>query len=95
MTRIIVRELIWDKWNKEHIKRHGVTIDEVEVVARNILTHKKAKQERYLIIGRTGSRIITVIIDRKGVGIYYPVTARDAAKKERRKVYEKEKKKIA
>ena len=91
MTRIVVKRLIWDKYNVEHIKKHNVTVEEVEYLAKNILAHKKAEKGRYLIIGRANLRIITVIINRIGAGIYYPVTARDAAKKERRRVYEKEK----
>lgn len=76
----------------EHIKKHSVSEKEVTEVAQDIITHERTKQGRYLIIGRTGTRILTVIIDRKKTGIYYLVTARDAAKKERKKVYEKEKK---
>lgn len=95
MTRIVIKKLVWDKQNVEHIKKHGVTVEEVESISRNIIAHKKAKQGRYLIIGRVGSRILTLIINRKGDGIYYPVTVRDAAKKERRHVYEKEKKQIS
>ena len=91
MTRIKIKTLVWDSYNIEHIKKHNVTIDEVEEVAKNIITHKKAKLARYLIIGRVGSRIISVAVHRRGVGIYYPVTARDSAKKERKIVYEKEK----
>lgn len=94
MTRIIVKELIWDERNVGHIKKHNVVPDEVEKVSKSIIIHKKAKQGRYLIIGRVGSRIVSVVINRKGLGIYYPVTARDAAKKERRQVYEKEGKQI-
>ncbi|MBI2018130.1 BrnT family toxin [Candidatus Daviesbacteria bacterium] len=95
MTRIIVRKLIWDEWNREHIKKHNVSQQEIEDVSKNVIAHEGTKQGRYLIIGRVGSRILTVIINRKETGIYYPVTARDAAKKERRKIYEKEKKQIA
>lgn len=91
MTRIKIKKLTWDEFNVEHIKKHNVTQDEVEGVARNIIAHKKAKLGRYLIIGRVGSRILSVAISRKGVGVYYPITARDAARKERRQVYEKEK----
>jgi len=91
MTRIVVRELVWDEYNSEHIKKHRVVKDEVEHVARDMVTHQKAKQGRYLIIGRVGSRIISVVISRKGAGIYYPVIARDANKLERRILYEKEK----
>lgn len=92
MTRIVVKKLIWDDWNLEHIKKHNVSQQEVLEVTQNILTHEKARQDRYLIIGRTGTRILTVIVDREDVGVYYLVTARDAAKKERKKAYEKEKK---
>jgi len=91
MTRIVVKKLIWDKHNIEHIKKHDVTAAEIESIAKNITVHKKAKQGRYLIIGRAGSRILSVIVSRKGIGIYYPVTARDSDKKERRFLYEKEK----
>ncbi|MDO8637975.1 MAG: hypothetical protein Q7R43_00225 [Candidatus Daviesbacteria bacterium] len=92
MTRIVIKKLIWDTANTEHIKKHNVGWEEVEVVSRNIITHRKAKVGRYFIFGRVGTRILTIVINRKGTGIYYPVTARDAAKKERKDVYEKEKK---
>jgi len=92
MIRIVVKKLIWDKYNIEHIKKHNVTVAEVEEIAKSTLAHKKAKKGRYLIIGRAGKRILSVVLNRKGLGVYYPVTARDAAKKERRQVYEKEKK---
>ena len=91
MTRIKVKKLIWDDFNSEHIKKHHVSIDEVEEAVKSFLTHKKTKKGRYLIICRVGKRMISVIINRKATGIYYPVTARDSAKHERIKVYEKEK----
>ena len=91
MTRIIIRKLIWDKFNVEHIKKHNVTVNEVEEVAKNIITHKKAKLGRYLIMGRVGVRIISVAVNKQGAGIYYPATPRDSARKERKVVYEKEK----
>ena len=92
MTRIVVKKLIWDKYNVEHIKKHDVKVQEVEEVAKSTLAHKKAKKGRYLIIGRAGTRILSVVLNRKGLGIYYPVTARDADKDERRILYAKEKK---
>ena len=91
MTRIIVRKLIWDAYNIEHIRKHNVRQDEVEEMAKNIVMHKKAKVGRYLILGRVGSRILSVAVSKKATGVYYPVTARDAGKKERKNVYEKEK----
>lgn len=95
MTRIVIKKLIWEEWNTEHIKKHKVSQSEAEEVSKNMLAHQKVKQGRYAVIGRIGSRILTLIVNRIGTGIYYPVTARDAAKKERRKVYEKEKTKIS
>ena len=91
MTRIVIKKLIWDEHNVEHIKKHNVTVIEVEEIAKSTVTHKKAKKGKYLIIGRAGSRILSVVIGRQGLGIYYPVTARDSDKKERRFLYEKEK----
>ncbi len=91
MTRIVIKELIWDEFNTEHIKKHNVSKKEVEQIAKNIIAHKKAKLGRYLIFGRTESRIISVAVSRRKLGVYYPVMARDSAKKERKIVYEKEK----
>lgn len=93
MTRIIVRELIWDGWNLRHINKHNVTKEEVEIVGENFTYHQKGKKDRYLVVGRSGSRIITIVIKRQAKGAYYLVTARDSDKKERRKLYEKEKNK--
>lgn len=90
MTRIKVHALIWDSWNIEHIKKHGVTQDEIIVSIRNASYHKRGHSERYLTVGRSGKRIITVILRRKRLTTYYLVTARDANKKERRDLYEKE-----
>lgn len=91
MTRIKIKKLLWDKWNVEHIKKHNITVDEVEEVAKNIITHKKAKLGRYLIMGRVGGRMISVAVSKQEAGVYYPATARDSAKKERKIIYEKEK----
>ena len=91
MTRIVIKQLIWDEWNKKHIKKHKVKVDEVENAAKKVVAHKKAKKGRYLIISRVGVRILSVVINRKGLGIYYPISARDADKRERKILYEKEK----
>lgn len=91
MTKIIIKQLIWDEYNLEHIKKHEVTVAEVENIAKNIPAHKKAKKGRYLIIGRVGTRILSVVINKIGLGTYYPVSARDSDKNERRILYEKEK----
>ncbi len=91
MTRIRINLLIWDSYNTEHITKHSVSVDEVEGAIKNLIAHKKGKKGRYIAIGRFESRLISVIIRRKTTGVYYPVTARDSSKKERKEIYEKEK----
>ena len=91
MTRIVIKELIWNAYNVEHIKKHNVTVDEAEEVGKHFISHKKGKNGRYLAVGRSGSRLISLVVKRKKVGIYYLVTARDSSRKERREIYEKEK----
>ena len=91
MTRIIVEIIIWDNWNRKYIKKHKVSIDEVERAGRNLRYHKHTYGGRYVFVGRSGKRILSVVIKRKQLKTYYVVTARDADKKERRRLYEKEK----
>ncbi len=91
MTRIRVKTIIWDQWNTEHIKKHGVLIHEVEEAGKNIIYHRKTEKNRFLAVGMSGNRMITLIIRRLESTRYFLVTARDASKKERKIVYEKEK----
>ena len=91
MTRITIKQLVWDAYNIEHIKKHDVTVDEAEEAVKNFILHKQGKKGRYLAIGISGSRLISLIVRRESVGVYYLVTARDSSKKERRDIYEKEK----
>ena len=92
MTRIAIKILIWDEWNLEHIKKHNVTKEEIETV-KEIIYHRRTYGGKYLAVGRSGQRLITIILRRKHLGEYYVVTARDASKKERKRIYEKEIKK--
>lgn len=92
MTRIIVKELVFDEYNRQHIKKHSVTETEIIEAGKNLIYHRQSYEGKYLAIGRSGTRIITIVIRNIGRGKYYVVTARDASKKERRKVYAKEKK---
>lgn len=95
MTRVIIKSLIFDVYNLTHIKKHKVNRKEIDEVGKNFIYHRRTHSGRYLAIGRTGTRIITLIIRRESAGTYYLVTARDASKKERRDLYEKEKIKIS
>lgn len=92
MTKIKVKKLIWQEWNIKHIGKHNVSVKEVEISIINFIAHKHGYKGRYILIGRSGRRIISVIVKREKANTYLVITARDADKKERRIVYEKESK---
>lgn len=92
MTRIIIKELILNEDNLEHISKHNVIKKEVIEVGNSFTYHRRTYSSRYLVIGRSGLRIITLVLRRESVGKYYLVTARDSDRKERRTIYEREKK---
>lgn len=91
MTRIKIKELVWSESNIEHVKKHRASIFEIEEAAKNYIVHRRGKFGRYLLFGRSGTRILTVVVFRVGMGTYQLVTSRDSDKNERRRVYEKEK----
>jgi hypothetical protein len=83
---IDIKRLIWDTTNREHIARHGVTPDEVEEVCHGEYVVLDGHHGRLLVIGLTskGRALTTVLDPEPEEGVYYPVTARSADKKERR-----------
>lgn len=92
MTRIVIKKIIYSESNLLHITKHKVKIQEVFKAGENLIYHKKTYQDRYLLVGKSEHRLITIILKRKSRGNYQLVTARDAGKNERKKVYEKERK---
>ena len=91
MKKIKLKSLVWDEWNVGHIKKHNLDPKQVEEVIIRVAVYKKGYSERLMVIGRSGKRIISVILSKEEKGGYYILTARDADKKERKLVYEKEK----
>jgi uncharacterized DUF497 family protein len=81
-----VRRLIWDAWNVAHIARHDVIPEEVEEVCHDEPMTSETYKGRLRVVGLTQSgRILTVILaPTPDAGVYYPVTARPADRKERR-----------
>ena len=83
---LTIRRLIWDPWNVSHIARHHVTPEEVEQVCHGQPITSQTYKGRLRVVGPTRARrMLTVILaptDQQGV--YYPVTARPADRKERR-----------
>lgn len=90
MTKVVIEKLVWDEWNRLHVKKHKISEEEILEAGKNIIYHRHTYSGRYLAIGRSGERLIAMVFYRKGKKEYYLVTARDASKKERRDIYEKE-----
>lgn len=77
---LVVRKLIWDGWNIQHIARHHVVSDEVETICHNDpVVFRGQKKGRLVVIGITAEkRLLTIILEPKGRGQYYPITAYEA-----------------
>ena len=89
---IVVRKLVWDQTNTQHIARHGVTPAEVEEVCAADIFILHGHSGRIMIVGPTKKdRALSIVLDPEPEdGVWYPVTARPADRKERR-VYKEEK----
>lgn len=81
--RIVVKELIWDDWNREHLIKHDISPEEVKEVFVGNYQTVESYRKRILIVGKTKTeRNLAVILspeDRDlkvyGDGIYYVITA--------------------
>jgi uncharacterized DUF497 family protein len=83
---IDVRRLRWDPGNLAHIARHQVTREEVEEACHGKHVARQTHHGRLLLIGATrAGRMIAVVLDPEGEDVHYPVTARSASRKERRR----------
>jgi len=86
------KKLVWDHWNKDHIKKHSVSIREVEEVYNNHIIQVESYKNRLLILGKTKQdRLLTVVCSHELQDDLYVVSARDMSKKERRIYYEQAK----
>lgn len=90
MTRIKIGRIIWDTWNTEHIKKHNVSKREANEAITRVGSYRKGYKGRVILIGRSGTRILSILVSSKKQHRYYVITARDSDKKERRLLYEKE-----
>lgn len=82
---VIIKKLIWDEWNITHIRKHDVLPDMVEEICRINSQVESASKGRIRLTGLTNKgRIVSIFLDPETEsGVYYPVSARDASKKER------------
>lgn len=83
---IQIKKILWDDWNTEHIKKHEVTVYEVEEICSGKYKEQLTYSNRIMVLGRTiGGRALAIILSEQQNGEYYVVTARDMSKKERKK----------
>lgn len=88
--RMKLPKLVWDEWNREHIKKHRVTVTETEEVYIQRELILKGKHGRVEIISKIrNGRMITIFLSFDRQQRPYVVTARDSSKKERSTYYEK------
>ncbi len=82
---ITITQLMWDDWNIDHIARHNVVPEEVELsLSDPQAIFLQAKQGRLMILGLAKKRLITTVLNaQETIGLYYVITARDMSKKER------------
>lgn len=93
MAEIDIVELVWDNVNEAHIwERHQLTRAEVEEVCYGNAANLQVANTyggRYLIVGpKRAGKLHAVVLASKGKGKFYPVSARRASIKERRKYRE-------
>ena len=86
-----IRDLIWDEWNVAHIARHRVTPAEVIELCQKDPVFRDSYRGRILVIGptRSGRMLMAALDPEPGQeGVFYPVTAHPASRKERRRYRE-------
>ncbi len=86
--------VFWDDWNREHVKKHGCTVEDVKFVCSgDHVLIKESYKDRFVVAGPgPDGRFVTVVIgaDPNGPpGTWYPFSARPSSKQEIRK-YEQE-----
>ena len=80
------QNLIWNDWNRNHIKKHKVTVNEIEEVYRSKTIKAPSYLGRNMIFGKTKrGRFLTIVISYDYQRKPYVVSARDMSKKERAK----------
>ena len=83
-----MKKLIWNEWNKRHIKKHNVTVDEVEEAYENKKFEIDSYSDRKKLYGLTNKgRMMIVIISKENNKSLYVFSARNMSRKERREYY--------
>lgn len=81
-----IARLFWDDWNRSHIEKHNVTVEEAEEAVFSEAVVKPTYKDRFQVIGPTlAGRVLSVIVGEVpgSLGEYYVFSARPASRKER------------
>lgn len=77
--------LVWDEWNRNHIRKHKVTLKEAEEAYKNTFIQVQSYDNRTLYFGKTRKgRLLGIAVSFKKQKGPYVVSVRDMSKKERR-----------
>ena len=90
MVVVRIQKIIWDEFTIDHIKKHRVTVSEVEKVIYSDAYEIDGHSGKKILVNRVRLRIISVVVLMKGNKLTI-VTARDSNKDERKGLYEHEK----
>ncbi len=89
---IVIQGLIWDDWNREHIRKHGVSEAEIEEVVTLEPMQRETYKGRTLLIGPNGEgSLLAVVVGPVpgSAGRYYVFSARPASRQERKRYYQR------
>lgn len=81
-----IRRLRWNPVNVAHIWHHRVRISEVQEVVDGDYLIESGHSGRIVVVGpTTAGRILAVVLEPEGSGVFFPVTSRPASRTERRR----------
>jgi uncharacterized DUF497 family protein len=85
VKEVIVETLIIEEDRPDHIAKHNIIIDEVLEVLTGDYVYFAGRENRWLIIGKTDTKVFLTIVlgERPEENTYGLITARPARRKER------------
>ncbi len=81
---LFIRKLLWDQRNISHIERHSIGPKEVEEVCRKQpIIQRGTIKNRIVLLGPTyDERLLNIVLEGRGKGMYYVITAYAASAKD-------------
>jgi len=71
MDRVIVKKLVWDDWNTNHIRKHNIAPTEVEQSLQDpFAVFIKSHSGRAMSLGRSGKRLVATVLQKQTRNIH-------------------------